>query len=147
MLNARKASIVGKGLMMFAAGLSAVVLTASPAAAAVDDGFKASIGGGCGVAEFVDYGPGSPSNPANNDDYIVVHDYCADGMTILAYAYLNNVYYGSKANNNGAAGAPVYWDPWGNVLKGDKMELSVCLLTDGYVWGCSSDVARVSADG
>lgn len=133
--------------LMAASAVAAVVLGASPASAAVNDNFAASTTDGCGVANFIDYGTW-PSGSAN-DDYVVVHDYCSDGHGIRAFAYRNGSFLGSRYNGNGLAGAPVYWDPFGNVVGGDFVELVVCLVdgssdTTGAKCGYAS---RTSADG
>ena len=108
------------------AALSTGILAAAPASASIDDGFSVSTTDGCGATNFVDYG--TWPNGSTNDDYAVVHDYCGDGHGVRAYAWLNGFYLGSKYNGNGLAGAPVYWDPFGNVLAGDTVALEVCLV-------------------
>jgi hypothetical protein len=100
--------------------------TAAPASAAIDDSFVTYTTDGCGAANFVDYG--TWPDGSTNDDYAVVHDYCSDGHGVRAYAWLDGFYLGSKYNGNGHAGAPVYWDPFGNVLAGDVVGLQVCLV-------------------
>jgi hypothetical protein len=130
-----------------AAALATVVLVSTPASAAVNDGFAASTTDGCGVANFIDYGTW-PSG-SENDDYAVVHDYCSDGHGVRAFAYRNGAYLGSKYNGNGLAGAPVYWDPFGNVAAGDFVELEVCLV-DGSgdtSYAKCGYASRTSADG
>jgi hypothetical protein len=136
--------------MLTAAGLAA------PAAAAINDNFAVSAGSGCGVVNFIDYGPGAPGG-GNNDDYLVIHDYCADGYSGVVAAFLDrpgsddNPYLGSRRNNNGLAGAPVIWDPFkavGNVNANDRIRLEVCLWDgqDPYPITCDTG-ERVSADG
>jgi hypothetical protein len=103
------------------------------AANAVDDSFSVATTDGCGVAEFVDYGPGAPGG-GNNDDYIVVHDYCADGHGVRAYVWILGEYWGDRYNGNGKAGAAVIWDPfkeWGgsaNLTAGTSFKVEVCLV-------------------
>jgi hypothetical protein len=58
--------------------LSVTVLVTSSAGAAENDSFAALTTDECGDANFIDYGPGAPGG-GNNDDYVVIHDYCADG--------------------------------------------------------------------
>lgn len=120
----------------------------SPAAAAVDDSFAASTTDGCGVVNFIDYGPGAPGG-GNNDDYTVIHDYCSDGHGVRADAWRNGTYLGGRYNGNGLAGAAVVWDPFGNVAPGDFVELQVCLVDGaGDPTGSRCGYAsRVSADG
>jgi hypothetical protein len=149
----------GRLLLAAAAGVSAAVVASGPALASTNDDFTVSTGDGCGSAQFVDYGPGAPGNSANNDDYIVIHDYCGDHHGVKAWLW----WYDSNGNNlatglygyngNGEAGAPVYWDPFkgwdGNVLGGDKVVIKVCLV-DGA--GASSGTScasksHISADG
>jgi hypothetical protein len=75
----------------------------------VNDDFAAVTTDGCGVAQFKDYGPGAPGG-GNNDDYVVIHDYCADGHGVMAYASWDNTgYWFQQYNGNGLAGAPVAW--------------------------------------
>ena len=127
------------------------VLVTSSAGAAVNDDFNASTSDGCGVVNFIDYGPGAPGG-GNNDDYLVIHDYCADGHGVMAYMDLNDDnYWFAEYNGNGRAGAPVVWDPFwnGNVKAGEKIELEVCLVdgvddSSGSRCGAAS---RRSADG
>ena len=69
---------------MAAALLSMTVLVTTSAGAAENDDFAAVTTDGCGVAQFKDYGPGAPGG-GNNDDYVVIHDYCADGHGVIAY--------------------------------------------------------------
>ncbi len=123
--------IAARLLVAAAAAVSVGVLAAGPAVASTDDGFAISTndGPGCGVAEYVDYGAGA-SGGGDNDDYIVVHDFCSDGHGVEAYAWQNGTYLGDKYNGNGLAGAPVVWDPFsnGNVAPGDSVGLKVCLV-------------------
>jgi hypothetical protein len=85
---------------------------------------------GCGVAKFIDYGPGAPGGGNN----VVIHDYCADGHGVMAYAsWDDSGYWFQQYNGNGRAGAPVVWDPFsnGNVKAGQTVWLEVCLV-DGW---------------
>jgi hypothetical protein len=84
---------------------------------------------GCGVVSFIDYGAGESGG--DNDDYLVIRDYCADGHGVIAYVWVENVYLGSKYNCNGLAGAAVIWDPCkarGDVAEGERASISVCLV-------------------
>jgi hypothetical protein len=128
-----------RALAATAAAATMVTLTANPAEARLNDNFKASTTqGGCGVLNFKDYGRGAPGN-GNNDDYLVIHDYCRDGHGVRAWAFVktrgtsNYRSLGSKYNGNGRAGAPVYWDPFkaigtGNLHGGDVVAIRVCLV-------------------
>ncbi|GAB1516574.1 hypothetical protein [Actinophytocola sp. KF-1] len=118
----KKAAMLAPALV-----LGSMVLTANQAAAAYDDGFTVRTGNGCGTVDFVDYGEGQPGG-GSNDDYAVVHDYCSDGHGVKAYAWIDGYYLGSKYNGNGLAGAPVVWDPFGNVVAGEAIGLKVCLV-------------------
>jgi hypothetical protein len=150
-LRARTVRVVA--VVLGAAGL-AVGGSAVPASAAINDSFPVSTGNGCGVVNFVDYGPGAPGG-GDNDDYLVIHDYCADGYGVNVAAFIDKgsglTYLGSKRNSNGLAGAPVIWDPFkavGNVNRGDRIELEVCLWDgqDPYPITCTTG-SRTSADG
>ena len=142
----RRALVVVLASLLLVAGLHL-----STASAAVNDDFNASTTDGCGVANFIDYGPGAPGG-GNNDDYVVIHDYCADGHGVMAYVEVDDSgYWFHQYNGNGLAGAPVVWDPflWGNVKAGQKVELEVCLVDGasdltGSRCGAAS---RRSADG
>jgi hypothetical protein len=115
------------------AGLCATMLLApGTASAAVDDSFAARTTDRCGVANFIDYGPGAPGG-GNNDDYIVLHDYCADGHGVRVHLYWNGLHWSSVYNGNGLAGDPVIWDPFratspNDVEAGDGLQLQVCLV-------------------
>ena len=142
---------MGRALVLAAALLSMTMLVATSAGAVVNDDFNASTTDGCGVANFIDYGPGAPGG-GNNDDYVVIHDYCADGHGVMAYVEVDDSgYWFHQYNGNGLAGAPVVWDPFlhGNVKAGQKIELEVCLV-DGMSDPTGSrcgDASRRSADG
>ena len=119
-----------RALVLAVALLSVTVLVTTSAGAAINDNFNASTTDGCGVANFIDYGPGAPGG-GNNDDYVVIHDYCADGHGVIAYASWDNIgYWFNQYNGNGLAGAPVVWDPFlhGNVKAGQTVWLEVCLV-------------------
>src|SRR5215217_8504235 len=110
--------------------LSVTVLVTTLAGAAEKDDFAALTTDGCGVANFIDYGPGAPGG-GNNDDNEVIHDYCADGHGVMAYVEVDDSgYWFHQYNGNGLSGAPVVWDPFlrGNVKAGQKVELEVCLV-------------------
>lgn len=122
-------------------------LTAGSASAAVNDDFSATTTDGCGVADFDDNG--TWPDGSTNDDFVVVNDYCPDGHGVIAYAWLNGAYKGSKYNGLGYSGPPVYWDPFGNVHAGDFVELEVCLVDgsgDPTPAKCGYS-SHVSADG
>ncbi|GHH88499.1 hypothetical protein GCM10018793_68390 [Streptomyces sulfonofaciens] len=131
--------------------VGALALAAGPAAAAYNDSFGVNTwglpGNACGSVDFVDNGTW-PSG-STNDDYVVVHDWCSDGHGVKAWAWKNGVLLGSKYNGNGLAGAPVYWDPVGNVLPDDTVGLKVCLVdgsADPTPSNCES-AERMSVDG
>lgn len=154
-LRSRKSAV--RALGAAAVGVGALVLAAGPASATTNDNFSAhTTGGGCGAVDFIDYGAGAPGG-GNNNDYLVVHDYCSDGHGVKAWVWWYTdsgtlLYYGSKYNGNGEAGAPVYWDPFaslGNTIGGDRVSVKVCLSdgnSDPTVTNCDS-ASHVSADG
>ena len=115
-----------------AIGLGASLVIAPTAAFAYNDSFLVETTNGCGSAEFIDYGEGAPGG-GNNDDYMVVHDYCADGRGVAAVVYLNGSYWASTYNSNGAAGAAKIWDPFqswneADLRAGDRIKVEVSLL-------------------
>jgi hypothetical protein len=116
------------------------------ASAAHNDSFTVHTtdSGGYGAAEFVDHGP-----DGDGDDYIVIHDLCSDGHGVKAYAWINGIYLGGMYNGNGLAGAPVIWDPFGDVSGGQNVGLKVCLVDgDGDPTASSCGSATVkSVDG
>jgi hypothetical protein len=127
---------------ILATGAAAVIMTAtmgSPAMA-VDDSFAVSTTNGCGVVNFIDYGPGWPGD-GNNDDYLVIHDYCADGYGVKVWIWLTRrttagslTFSWERYNGNGLAGEAVLADPWqdqGDVVTNDRIGLKVCLV-DGF---------------
>jgi hypothetical protein len=142
----RRALVVVLASLLLLAGVHL-----STASAAVNDDFAAVTSDGCGVVNFIDYGPGAPGG-GNNDDYLVIHDYCADGHGVRVWATQDDggtVF--SRYNGNGLAGAPVVWDPFlnGNVKAGQSVWLEVCLV-DGPAYQTPSrcgDASHRSADG
>jgi hypothetical protein len=135
------------GAVIGVAGLAIVgsvvpTSAASASAAAINDGFTIRTWDGCGLARYVDYGPGAPGG-GNNDDYVVIDDTCGDGLGVRVRAWLYKPWYaddpgflGSAYNRNGAAGATVVWDPFkafGNVDADDRVELEVCLVSGSTV--------------
>ncbi len=140
-----------------AVALSATLVIPSSADAAIDDSFTVTTipiiqcatvplptpadYEPAGGARYVDYGPGSPVNPANNDDYIVVADLCSEGRGVKAWAWLNGKCLESCAGRYVAGvGATSYWDPFpdGNVKKGDYVGLKVCSVdgNNGVPYDC-----------
>lgn len=122
----------------------------------INDNFQISTTDGCGRTDFVDFGPGAPGG-GDNDDYIVIHDFCADGHGVRAAAKVvdsNGVVFdlGTMYNGNGLAGDPVVWDPFkaiGNVIAGDKVTIQACLVdgaSDPTPFNCRS-TSHTSADG
>ncbi|WAL64958.1 protein kinase [Amycolatopsis cynarae] len=93
---------------------------ASSPRAPVDDSFSVSTTDGCGSVDFVDRG--------GNNDNALVHDYCADGHGVKAYAWLDGTYLGAAYNGNGEVAAPVTWSPFGSVRGGQHIGLKVCLV-------------------
>jgi hypothetical protein len=123
-------SMTAKALVVAAAGASVTLLLANPAAAATNDNFGASTTNGCGVIDFIDFGPGAPGG-GDNDDYTQIHDFCSDGHGVEGYAWIDGVFLGQQYNGNGLAGAAVIWDPFkavGNVIAGDTVTIEVCLV-------------------
>jgi hypothetical protein len=118
-------------------------------AAGVDDSFGANTSDVCGLATFIDYGPGNPGG-GNNDDYIFIQDICEDHHGVKAYAWRNGEYLGSKYLGKGQ-GSYVRWDPFpaGNVRPKDCVGLTVCLVDgsgDPTPFFCGSRT-RCSQDG
>jgi hypothetical protein len=131
-MNLIRGTRLRRRVLTIAAAVSATLLFTATAANALDDNFSVATTDGCGVADFVDYGPGAPGG-GNNDDYIVIHDYCADGHGVRAYVWISGEYWGDQYNGNGRAGAAVVWDPfraWGpdNLVKGTPVTIEVCLV-------------------
>jgi hypothetical protein len=107
--------------------------TSCPIANEFNDSFRVFTTDRCGLASFVDFGPGAAGG-GNNDDYIVIEDLCSDGHGVRANGTLaaNNVQFalGRRYNGNGA-GTSVVWDPFkaiGNVLARDVITLTICLV-------------------
>ncbi|HEX8630304.1 MAG TPA: hypothetical protein VF755_19265 [Catenuloplanes sp.] len=148
-----KGALLRRAVLASAASVSAAVLLTPSAAFAADDSFTVKTTDGCGTANFVDYGPGAAGG-GNNDDYVVINDFCADGHGVQARVWMNGLYWGSGYNGNGLSGAAVIWDPfrtWGpnNVNAGDGIQLQVCLV-DGPNDATGSkcrQIDRVSVDG
>lgn len=131
-----------------------VIDSATVTPRAVNDDFSISTTDACGRVDFIDFGPGDPSNDLNNDDYFVIHDLCADSHGILAtYTLTRNdalIDSNTQYNGNGLAGPPVYWDPFpsGNVIGNDILNVTVCLVDgpNGVGFKCQS-IFSVSSDG
>ncbi|NUT99382.1 MAG: hypothetical protein HOY78_45985 [Saccharothrix sp.] len=107
----------------------AVVITASPASAAVNDDHSVTnwdYYNKCqaGRLDFVDYGEGAPGG-GMNDDYLVVRDTCANGDGVLARVYRNDVLLGAKYHGGGN-NTSVVWDPFGNVVANDIIRMQIC---------------------
>ncbi|WP_427168427.1 hypothetical protein ACQF4J_45025 [Streptomyces sp. C1-1] len=139
-MNTRKKTLT-KLLIVTAAAASTAVLAAGPALAA-NDSTGITTPEGCGRLDFDDYGPGAPGG-GDNDDYFVIHDMCADGAGVKAYAWQNGHYLGSRYNGNGLAGAAVVWDPFfnGNVAPRGSIGMKVCLAHgdgDPAPYACTS---------
>ncbi|MET8115352.1 hypothetical protein [Streptomyces prasinus] len=127
---------------------AAMLFSTQAAVAATDDSFEVGTTGDrqCGVVNFIDYGPGLPGN-GNNDDYLVIHDYCSDGKGVRAYAMIGDRHLGSKTNTNGLAGEAVFWDPFGNVEAKQVVTVMACLVnSSGEISQCAS-ASRGSVDG
>jgi hypothetical protein len=140
-----------RALVVAVALLSMTVLVTNSAGAAVNDDFAAVTTDGCGVAQFKDYGAGAPGG-GNNDDYMIIHDYCADGHGVRANLYVTGYpFWVGEYNGNGAAGAPVIWDPFmnGNVKGGQWIYVEVCLVDgrDDYTGSRCGYASHRSADG
>jgi hypothetical protein len=140
--------LASRTLLMSVVSASIVALMASPAAAA-DDGFEVYTDNRCGSVEYVDYGPGAPGG-GNNDDYLLMHDYCSDGKGIKAWVWLPEHVggaYGWKYSSNGLAGAPKFWD-LPNITGGQSIEIMVCLSVGvgGVATSCNSRTVK-SVDG
>ncbi|MFC8369483.1 MULTISPECIES: hypothetical protein [unclassified Streptomyces] len=130
-----------------AVAAATMLFGAQAAVAATNDSFAVgTTSGGCGVVNFVDYGAGAPGG-GNNDDYLVIHDYCGDGKGVRAYAWIGSTYLGAKNNTNGLAGSAVVWDPFGNVTGGQKVGIKVCLFDSNNTLSRCAEASRVSADG
>ena len=101
------------------------------------DNFQLLTGDRCGRADFVDNGPGAPGG-GDNDDYIIIHDYCEDHHGVKVWAWKNGRSVDNDVggyNGQGLAGDPVIWDPFkhgtvNDLLPGDCLGVRVC-LADG----------------
>jgi hypothetical protein len=125
-----KNRVFKRALLTLAAGATAAVFVAPSAAYAYDESFTIKTTDSCGAADYVDYGPGAAGG-GDNDDYVVIHDYCADSHGVRVWAWRNAVALGSHYNGNGQAGAAVIWDPYTgatNIKAGDTIQLEVCLV-------------------
>ncbi|MDI1464659.1 hypothetical protein QEZ54_27180 [Catellatospora sp. KI3] len=141
-----KGSLIRRALLGLTAAAAATVLVASPAAAAIDDSFSAGTSDGCAVINFVDSGYYPPTG-SNNDDFFVIHDYCSDGKGVTGFAALNNGTPRSTHNGNGLNGAPVYWDPFGNIVGGDLIAIYACATRNKVCVDLSELAQRYSRDG
>ncbi|MEH1127584.1 hypothetical protein [Micromonospora sp. CPCC 206061] len=141
---------------MLAAVAAMIGATGAPALA-VDDSFytTSATPSNCpddddpaGYVYFVDYGEGDLSNPAKNDDYVSIRDTCADGDGVAAYAWHKGVKHGPKYNGRGFDEFMV-WDPFGNVLPGERVGIQICSQngTYGTPYDCGSVIYRTSSDG
>jgi hypothetical protein len=158
-MKLRKSPRAVKLAVLAVIALSAALVIPSSADAAIDDSFTvttiptpdcASVPfpqpadyEPAGAARYVDYGPGSPANPANNDDYIVVADICSEGDGVKAWAWLNGKCLESCAGRYvHGVGATSYWDPFpdGEVKKGGYVGLKVCSVdgNSGPPYNCLS---------
>jgi hypothetical protein len=132
-MNLTRATRLRRRVVAIAAAVSATILFSATAAFAANDDFSAATTDGCGVANFIDYGPGAAGG-GNNDDYVVIHDYCSDGHGVRAYVWIQGEYWGDQYNGNGLAGSAVVWDPfrlWGgsaNLTAGTDVRIEVCLV-------------------
>lgn len=112
----------------------------------VDDSFAVTTLDWCGYGEFVDYGEGKPGG-GKNDDYIRIADNCADGYSIRAQVWVDDVSQGVRINDNGYWGEDVIWDPFPNVKPGQVVELEICLTdSSGGHYECAEQ-GDVSTDG
>lgn len=99
----------------------------------IDDSFWVGTDDGCAAVHFVDDGPGAPGG-GDNDDYLVIHDYCWDGYGTYVTAWVvrdGTHALGGMYNGNGTDGDPVVWDPYqtiGDVLPGDLIGIEVCVV-------------------
>jgi hypothetical protein len=147
------------GAVIGAAGLAVGgTVPASATAPAYNDGFTVKTWDECGVATYVDYGPGAPGG-GNNDDYVVIDDTCPDNLGVAVFAWLYKPagasgpgLLGGEYNRNGADGDVVVWDPFkafGNVDADDWVELRVCLQRNLIVQDHSNcrSLAAISDDG
>jgi hypothetical protein len=103
------------------------LVSAGPASAAYDDSVTITTtdAGLCGMVMFIDHGPGQDGG-GDNDDYFGVYDGCPDGDGVMAWAWLNDVGYGTKYNGGGAY-TQAFWDPF-QVSGGDAIKMEVCRI-------------------
>jgi hypothetical protein len=153
--RSRQRSFV-RGLVALVAATVSLSLVAAGPALGYNDSFAVVAKYGCGMATFVDYGPGA-SGGGPNDDYMEVMDTCSDHHGVKAYTWVNGNFLGSKYNGNGS-GSLVVWDPFdgallrarGNdVVANDLVGVKICLVdgnSDPTPFNCSSWSQR-SRDG
>lgn len=145
----RKSSMVCFCLGMFATGCmfdaadvpmdepAATMQALAPCVSGPEDSFQLATRDGCGRADFVSFGPGAPGG-GNNDDYIVIHDFCKDGHGVKVWAWVDGVSVNHDVgayNGNGLVGDPVIWDPF-KAEDGTDLGVTQCLgikvcLVDG----------------
>ncbi|MBV1856600.1 hypothetical protein [Catellatospora tritici] len=142
----RKRRLIRRALLGVVAAAAATMLVASPAAAAIDDSFQIGTPDGCAVLNFVDSGYYPPTG-SNNDDFFVIHDYCADGRGVTGFAQLNYGTQKTAHNGSGLNGAPVYWDPFGNVVGNDIISMYVCETVNNNCVEYSALAVQQSRDG
>ncbi|GAB1694912.1 hypothetical protein [Krasilnikovia sp. M28-CT-15] len=123
---------------MAATAVTGSVLLMFPGAAFAghDDSFKVRTTDSCGGADFVDYGPGAPGG-GDNDDYIVIHDYCGDGYGVSVDVWRTGEFWSRGYNGAGSSGAAVIWDPFAganNVRAGEEIGIKVCLAHGKDDW-------------
>jgi hypothetical protein len=147
-------------ILTIVVAVAALVGVTGTPAYAYDDSFlvRTALPSGCpgstghlspaGYVYFVDYGEGDLSDPAKNDDYVLIRDTCADNDGVRAYAWHNGDYVGSKYNGNGTDEF-VVWDPFGNVLPDDYVGLKICSVngSGGTPYDCSEVFVYQSRDG
>jgi hypothetical protein len=116
------------------AAFAAVVLVApARASAAVNESYEHFNSDRCASIEFVDSGT---MDGRTNDDFYLIHDYCADSHGVRAYVkgiqldeFGNpDSFSTSRYSGNGLAGPPLAWDPVGNLIPGEFVETRVCLV-------------------
>jgi hypothetical protein len=149
-VNVTKISAAARLLAVATTVFAGLFFTAGPAAAADDSWWIESLADApCSIggrALFVDNGEGAPGG-GNNDDYIVLEDWCRNSQGVKAYAWLDGKYLGSKYWGGGW-GTGTTWDPFGNVTGGQSVGMKICNTNgpSGSPWGCVSGT-RKSIDG
>ncbi|MGI5216209.1 hypothetical protein [Plantactinospora sp. CA-290183] len=151
-----KHALVSRLVTVAAVATVGLVGAAAPAAAA-DDGFAVTTKTPslcedrdliAGYLQFIDYGPGAPGG-GNNDDYLSLEDWCADGDGVKGWAWLNGILLGERYNGNGTDAA-VLWDPFppSTVRARDVVGLKVCSVNgpNGTPYNCQS-AEIISLDG